>query len=331
MRARYSTQSATKMFVSPGWPPCRLEANTSFRPSGLNIGKASNSGLVVTRSSPLPSTSHEIQVEVPAPRVGIVRREHDPLPVGMKEGREARRGEMGHLPRIASVGVGHPDLEPRGPYQPLGEEALVVGRVGGGLGIHRPPHQPAPVRREVRAAVVAHPVGYPADVAAVHLHGVELDVAVARAGEHDPLPVGRHGGLGIVGVVPRESLEIAPVRPGGVDLQVVERPDVAVRAVGGRRAVARVLEGGAVEDPAPSVVEVAAGGAPETVRHPAHVAPIRVHHVLLIAARPDAVLALEDQALAVRREIRFGVVAAEGELADAAQMTLAGIGVDVDL
>lgn len=53
---RYSTQSATKMFVSPRSRPCRLEANTSRRPSGLNIGKPSNSALVVNRSSPLPST-----------------------------------------------------------------------------------------------------------------------------------------------------------------------------------------------------------------------------------------------------------------------------------
>jgi len=34
-----------------------LEANTRRRPSGLNIGKLSNSGLVVIRSSPLPLVS----------------------------------------------------------------------------------------------------------------------------------------------------------------------------------------------------------------------------------------------------------------------------------
>ena len=51
----YSTQSAMKMFVSPGLAALRLEAKTNRFPSGLNIGNASNSGLVVTRSSPLPS------------------------------------------------------------------------------------------------------------------------------------------------------------------------------------------------------------------------------------------------------------------------------------
>ena len=51
----HSTQSAMKMLVSPGLAALRLEAKTSRFPSGLNMGKASNSGLVVTRSSPLPS------------------------------------------------------------------------------------------------------------------------------------------------------------------------------------------------------------------------------------------------------------------------------------
>ena len=55
-RPDYSTQSAMKMFVSPGLAALRLEAKTSRFPSGLNIGKASNSGLVVTCSSPLPSS-----------------------------------------------------------------------------------------------------------------------------------------------------------------------------------------------------------------------------------------------------------------------------------
>ena len=51
----YSTQSAMQMFVSPGLAALRLEAKASRFPSGLNIGKPSNSGLVVTRSNPLPS------------------------------------------------------------------------------------------------------------------------------------------------------------------------------------------------------------------------------------------------------------------------------------
>ena len=51
-----STQSAMKMLVSPGFAALRLEANTSFVPSGLNMGKPSNSGEWVMRSSPVPSS-----------------------------------------------------------------------------------------------------------------------------------------------------------------------------------------------------------------------------------------------------------------------------------
>src|SRR6267143_5239232 len=48
-------QSATNMFVSCELASCRLEAQTSFLPSGLNIGKPSNVDAVVTCSSPDPS------------------------------------------------------------------------------------------------------------------------------------------------------------------------------------------------------------------------------------------------------------------------------------
>src|SRR2546422_8958853 len=51
-----SAQSATKMFVSCGTLPVRLEAQTSRRPSGENIGKALNVLSVVIRSRPVPST-----------------------------------------------------------------------------------------------------------------------------------------------------------------------------------------------------------------------------------------------------------------------------------
>src|SRR5690606_38378298 len=56
LRRTHSTQSARKTFVSPSCAAPRLDAKTSMLPSGLNIGKPSKSGFVVTRSSPVPST-----------------------------------------------------------------------------------------------------------------------------------------------------------------------------------------------------------------------------------------------------------------------------------
>lgn len=54
--ATYSTQSAMKTFVSPSTRASRLDANTSWAPSGENIGKPSNVPLNVTRSRPVPSS-----------------------------------------------------------------------------------------------------------------------------------------------------------------------------------------------------------------------------------------------------------------------------------
>ena len=48
-------QSAMNRFVSPGFASTRFDAQTSCRPSGLNIGKPSNSAFVVTCSRPVPS------------------------------------------------------------------------------------------------------------------------------------------------------------------------------------------------------------------------------------------------------------------------------------
>ena len=52
----YCTQSAMKTLVSPSAFALRLDANTSFFPSGENIGKPSNVSLKLIRSRPVPST-----------------------------------------------------------------------------------------------------------------------------------------------------------------------------------------------------------------------------------------------------------------------------------
>src|ERR1044071_7316197 len=51
----HSAQSAINTFVSPRTCEWRLDAKTSFLPSGENIGKPSNVSLNVMRSRPLPS------------------------------------------------------------------------------------------------------------------------------------------------------------------------------------------------------------------------------------------------------------------------------------
>src|SRR5574337_1276577 len=51
----YCFQSAMKISVSCGFIGFRFEAQTSFRPSGENMGKLSKTLLKVMRSSPVPS------------------------------------------------------------------------------------------------------------------------------------------------------------------------------------------------------------------------------------------------------------------------------------
>jgi hypothetical protein len=59
-----------------------------------------------------------------------------------------------------------------------------------------------------------------------------------------------------------------------------------------------VLEAGAVEHPTIVVVEIAAGGPAEAVRHPPEPGPIDVDDVFLVAALPHGVLALKHELLA---------------------------------
>jgi hypothetical protein len=58
-RSGQSTQSAMNRFVSRGSSFPRFEANSSFEPSELNIGKPSKSPAQVIRSSPVPSSRIE--------------------------------------------------------------------------------------------------------------------------------------------------------------------------------------------------------------------------------------------------------------------------------
>jgi hypothetical protein len=55
-----------------------------------------------------------------------------------------------------------------------------------------------------------------------------------------------------------------------------------------------------------------------------HSAAVHIHHVLLVTAVVQLLLPLKNQLPPIGREVRLGVVAAEGELPNVAQMALAG-------
>ena len=88
-----------------------------------------------------------------------------------------------------------------------------------------------------------------------------------------------------------------------------------------RRAVGTVQVRRREQHPAVVVEEVPAGGAAAAVGHAVHVGAVRVHHVLLVA-RVIAARALEDDLRPVAREVRLGVLPAEGELPDVGEVHL---------
>ena len=87
--------------------------------------------------------------------------------------------------------------------------------------------------------------------------------------------------------------------------------------------------GAGIEDPRIVRKEVPAGRPAEAARDAPQPRAVGVHDVFLIAAgRVFGRLALQDQLPAGRGPIRLGVLPAEGELPDVAQMGFPGIGGD---
>ena len=179
-------------------------------------------------------------VELPALGVAVVGREEDPLAVGEEEGRERGGAEVGHLagvPGALEGHVGHPDLELARAHEVLRQELLVVLEVGPGR-TRGAIDDLLAVAGEEGAAVVARAVGETHHVLAVGVHPVELEVAVAGRGEDDRAVDRADRRLGVVGLVPGELLQRAALDVAGEELVgAVDRPDIALRAVGRRRAI----------------------------------------------------------------------------------------------
>ena len=93
-------------------------------------------------------------------------------------------------------------------------ERLVVGDFRRGLGLLGAIDDFLAVIGKERAAVVAEFVRQLADVAAVGVHGVNIEIAIARGGEDDFLAVAADGRLGIV--VPGASVSSLRSLPSGL-------------------------------------------------------------------------------------------------------------------
>ena len=237
--------------------------------------------------------------------------------------REVGAADIGDLALVRAVGVHHMDFELPRPQQPLRQEAQVVVGFGPLFRVVRPPHDPLAVGREEGAAVVAGPVGEPPHVGTVRRHRIEVEVAVAGAGEDDAVAHGREGRLGVVAGRRRELARSRAVQAHREDVvALVDRPHVPLREIGLGRARGVVMVRRGVQDLVAGGVEVGARRAALAGAGHARVARLGIEQVDLVAAAPR-LAGLEHEPRAIEGPVRLGVFATESQLAYVAEMGLA--------
>jgi hypothetical protein len=245
----------------------------------------------------------------------------------MVVGRPAHRTEVGDLPLVRSIELHRPDV---------GDEPLLV---------EPSPDDPRAVRREERSAVVARRVGQPRLSGPVGLHDVDLAevarverqllllgvaqrpfVGVAHRGERNPLAVGRVARLGVVAPRGREPL----VGAGGLVVHVdvhlgVVVPRIAALLPRGpevelgllQRLRCRVVVRGREQDLRAARPEERARRLAVAGRDALGFPDVQVEHVDLIERVAWLTLALEDEAVAIRRPVAFaGATAFHGQPPD---------------
>src|SRR5690349_3224909 len=116
-----------------------------------------------------------------------------------------------------------------------------------------------------RTAIVAQFVGELLYVGAIGIHGEDIEVAIARGSENDLLAVARNGGFGVVAALGQQT-DVASVGLRRVDrVAIVNRPNVAERIVGWRRASGICRKSGGIKHAVARRKEIAARGAARAV------------------------------------------------------------------
>ena len=256
-----------------------------------------------------------------------VGREDDASRIRMKVRSEVRGPVMRDLARLAPVCVRDPQLHVARPHEASSQQ-LPVGIEGFAFRAARPPHQAVPVGREERASIVARRVRQTRDLAAVRCHRVEFQVPVAVAGEDDAAIIEAHGGFGVVAFPIGQWREASAVGGRAEHVEVVERPDISLGSVGRSGTLAVSVMCGAIEDPRRiRVSEVPARRAPAAGGDHGLLPGREVEQVLLVATSLLA-RGLEDELAPIGREVRLGVLAAEGQLSQVGQVCFARIALD---
>src|SRR5581483_1145758 len=111
-------------------------------------------------------------------------------------------------------------------------------------------------------------MGQLADMAAVGIHGVNIEIAVAGGSEDDSLAIAADRGFRIVSGRVSQPAQVAGVRLGRVNVVgIVDRPDVSVRVVGLGRALGIGSVSGRKKDAITGREKIAACRAPFACAH----------------------------------------------------------------
>src|SRR5579862_2055251 len=168
------------------------------------------------------------------------------------------------------------------------------------------------VVRPERPSIVANFVSQLLHVFAIGVHGVDVEIAVARGSEDDVLAVASNGGLRVVAARVGEQFEVAAIGLGGVDaIGVINRPDVAARIIRFGWAFCAGRMSGGKEDAIAGGKEIAAGGAAlsgaqQFRRRGLAVGRVHRNGIDLIARNAGALM-LKNQLPAVGGEVGLGI------------------------
>jgi len=166
-------------------------------------------------------------------------------------------------------------------------------------------------------------------VAAVRIHGVDIEIAIARGGKDDLPAIASDGGFGVVSRRVGEAAQVAAVRIGGVNVVgVVDRPYIAFGIIGLGRTLCAGRMRGRKQDALAGRKEVAAGGASLAGAQAFGSCRFAIRrgygNAVDLVTGDITSLVLVDQIMVIGGKIGLGILPAKSKLADIAQMLLTG-------
>src|SRR5271163_190811 len=119
---------------------------------------------------------------------------------------------------VGAVGIHYPKFQISGTYQSCCEEVLVILDFLGRLGMLGAIDDFRTVVGPERAAIVAEFIGQLLHVAAIRVHGENVQIAIAGGGENDVLAIAGDGRFRVVASSMGQLLQVRAICLGGINL-----------------------------------------------------------------------------------------------------------------